>query len=345
MREILADHRIQFQVLHRDNTNGLRLRTWQKLTQVIYGKQFAHQNRLPVGWHLGNLRRCGALAIDYRRTLDQHMGQRVLVWERTRDPEECLVATKLGYRVIGVPHNIEALVRGQDSRFCSDDALRDLSMEVNVFKKCAQVFCISREEQWLLHCCGISAEYLPYWPPSHIERELLAVRERRPETPQQWFLILGNVRNPPTRHGAQILCRMIRHIRSRIETPILMAGFGSEDFQSEIEAETVKVYGTVSSLELGRLLAGARALLMYQESATGVLTRIPEALLAGVPIIGNSIACRSALGFSGIHLFDGPSELADLLNTDLPDPAIPPRDYALESAFVKRLTEGTPSDS
>jgi hypothetical protein len=124
-----------------------------------------------------------------------------------------------------------------------------------------------------------------------------------------------------------------------------MAGFGSEDFQSEIEAETVKVYGTVSSLELGRLLAGARALLMYQESATGVLTRIPEALLAGVPIIGNSIACRSALGFSGIHLFDGPSELADLLNTDLPDPAIPPRDYALESAFVKRLTEGTPSDS
>jgi len=60
---------------------------------------------------------------------------------------------------------------------------------------------------------------------------------------------------------------------------------------------------------LYELLADTRGCIVYQENGSGALTKIPELLIAGVPVIINSHAARSHHNLPGIFEFTALEQL------------------------------------
>jgi hypothetical protein len=92
----------------------------------------------------------------------------------------------------------------------------------------------------------------------------------------------------------------------------------------------------VSERDLDALQRDARALLVHYVPAPGALTRIPEALIAGIPVVANRHAARGYETVSGVHVYDTAEELAELLAADLPAPAMP-TPPAAEGRFVRQV--------
>ena len=67
------------------------------------------------------------------------------------------------------------------------------------------------------------------------------------------------------------------------------------------------------------------------------LTKIPEMLAAGIPVIANRIAARSASHFSGVYIYDSLEELHDLLNKQFGEITIPSLSKNVEARFVRAI--------
>lgn len=117
---------------------------------------------------------------------------------------------------------------------------------------------------------------------------------------------------------------------------IVIAGYGTERLRMAFEHTGARVVGTVSEVDLVALQLDARALLVHYVPAPGALTRIPEALMAGIPVVANRHAARGYETVSGVHVYDSPEELVELLAADLPEPAVP-TPPAAEGRFVSRV--------
>ena len=66
----------------------------------------------------------------------------------------------------------------------------------------------------------------------------------------------------------------------------------------------------------------------------GFLTRIPDMLVAGIPVIVNQIAARSTSGYSGVYSYQYPEELNLWLDKELPMPSLPEKPEYAEKAFI-----------
>ncbi|MFW6047092.1 MAG: hypothetical protein ACOCP4_04850, partial [Candidatus Woesearchaeota archaeon] len=95
--------------------------------------------------------------------------------------------------------------------------------------------------------------------------------------------------------------------------------------------------GTVSEDRLKELYIGAKAIIAHQKTGTGTLVRIPEALIAGVPVIANTVAARDTRQYNGIYVYDTIKELGDVLSGNLKTPEIPKRPIRYENNFIKKL--------
>jgi hypothetical protein len=279
---------------------------------------------------LGVSRRGVVAGAAYRAAMVAHRGPKVMVRERTLGCGRMAadLAHGAGFRTVVLPQNFESLVGGQDDplvRFRSRaaaaaDELRRLAREDRVFS-------ISREEQWLLTAHGIPADHLPYFPVPEWEADLLRVRRaRRPVRPRR-LVVIGSVSNPPVRAGVLDLLRRAGPVVRRAGAELHVAG------------NDTAALGRLSDDDLYALLATATAALVYQSSGCGALTKIPELLLAGVPVLANGVAARSAHHYAGVHLFETAAEMAELIRADLPTPPPPPRPTRAENRFVATLHE------
>ena len=138
---------------------------------------------------------CGFQRHLYTTVLKQQGDSSLLLWEATKNYVAPYVAAEIGWNVIALPHNIESLADGQDIY------PESFETEVASLSKASAVFCIAREEAWLLRLKGVNAEYLPYYPPEKRYRELLEIRQQRQASTKDYFLILGSATHPPTRDG------------------------------------------------------------------------------------------------------------------------------------------------
>jgi hypothetical protein len=84
-------------------------------------------------------------------------------------------------------------------------------------------------------------------------------------------------------------------------------------------------------------MAKTSGVLIHQTYGLDYLTRIPEMLIAGIPVIANSIASRSYFDYDGIHIYENSQELAKLINENfcLPKMPLPPIHH--ENRFVDYL--------
>jgi len=285
--------------------------------------QFVLKHRISLQPALKNLAFCGFQRQLYDQVISQHTGDRILLWEATKNYVAPYIAKDRNFKVIAVPHNLEYFVPGAFHE--------SLSTEIQALVNADFVFCISREEEWLLRLHGANAYYLPYYPPQAIEQQLLTIRTKR--TPNDRFLILGSAGNPPTRQGMIEQIQWLKHLRSHLDFEVDIVGNKTELLKEYCD-ETFTLHGTVSDEQLTELLTHAKTALIHQTPSSGALTRIPELLLAGIPVVANGNACRSAFSYAGVSWYDDEFELLDRLIQSFDPPPLPPRPIAAEKRFI-----------
>ena len=310
--------------------------------RVYNGLAAAFRCRLPVRPSLEVLRELGIAVLAYRHQLQEAHDPRLVLWETTRDAGMVapMVASQHGVAVVAFPQNLESLVPGQTDRVTgSVSVTKALEIEVKQLAKADLVVCISREEQWLLNAFGIAADYLPYFPPAEIESGLLAVRRMRLDVSPRRLLVLGSAGNPPSREGLLQLIQRLLRLRGKFPHEIHVAGNETHVLRQQLDVGSIKLHGRLESNRLYELMASCEVAIVFQTRGSGALTRIPELLLAGLPVICNPHAARSAQHYDGVEIFDTDEEFVSLLNTRASIPRAPSRPVQAEERLIKRLRE------
>lgn len=209
-------------------------------------------------------------------------------------------AKSQGIPLIAVCHNIETLSREQVE---SSIQLEMFKYELELISKCALVITISKEETFLLTNFGMNPVYLPYFPLKEIvERFEKISRERQGRTKAN-YLLFGTAYNLPTLDGMRQAIAAIMRDNMLQNDLLIIAGYGTNIFLSELYGSGIELRGEVSDDELDEMLTTIKGCIVYQENGSGALTKIPELLTAGVPVIINAHAARSHHNLPGIFEF------------------------------------------
>jgi hypothetical protein len=160
------------------------------------------------------------------------------------------------------------------------------------------IFPISMEEAWWLQLHGIQAEPLPYFPAPGREQELARIAaERQPDAGTGW-LWLADFRNSANRAGVPLTLQWLDRC---LQSPkqLLIAGRGCDWLQQNYGSHLppyARLLGEVSDGKLQQLYRQCTAQLIVHPATSGMLTRVVDAALAGIPIVGNSMAFKSYAG-------------------------------------------------
>lgn len=237
-----------------------------------------------------------------------------------------------GIKVIGICHNIESLSGGQAK---DNKQFKLLKKEIEALSLCDLVITISREEHSFLNNLNVRSYYYPYYPIDTIEENLLRIRKARMNTSKRDVLLLGTAYNLPTKFGMEKVISSWKR-NSENHHKLLVAGYGTEDLKVTEDVRNIELLGSITNEKLEYLLSSAAACLCYQEKASGALTRIMEMLIAGVPVIANTSACRSYYNLPGVIEIDNLDETRDalkkasLLDGNFPVPPSPNDQNLLE---------------
>lgn len=298
---------------------------WGLRYLVVRGYRSPH--RLPL------LGRYGRVLAALVRFFGAHHAGSCVVWCVSGNWLVPRAAAICGFPVIAVPMMTESLVGFAHDTMGGGSNWDKLQFEVSHLRLAQTVTFASREEQWLLNGLGVDGDYLPIYPATTLARHLLEMRRHRDIVTPLHILLLSSYTNPPNRSGVLRIAELLASSPNP-RPQVVLAGLETERFRGQVPNGIFEVEGTVTQERLDELLVGARAVLIHQRFGTGALTRIPEALVAGVPVICNGIAARSAHHYDGVYTFETAGELADLLTRDLPMPPVPPRPVAAEERFI-----------
>lgn len=258
-------------------------------------------------------------------------------WEDTHCNNSALpfLMRRAGYKVVASPQNLEALIHWE---LHSRKNTWQLRAEMTALKNADAIFCISSEEQWLLALFGMQADFLPYHPPRYVREQMQAIRSLRETSQKTRMLIMGSAGNPPTRQGMIHLLEILKRHPTVAALPLDIVGYGTETLKNEIAGTGFRIHGGVNSETLERLLIESKAVICHQKRGIGALTRIPEMLWAGIPVITNPIAGRSAFMYDGVNTYNSPQELMELLDHTLPVPTSPPAPTKAEARFIEAIS-------
>lgn len=210
-------------------------------------------------------------------------------------------AKSKGIPLVAFCHNLETLSREQVEQASQREML---NYELELLSLCDLVVTISKEETWLLRNFGMNPVYLPYFPIKQAADRCTAVRKGRQGSMKSDFLLMGTVWNLPTLEGMKRVIAAIAHTSILAEDRLIIVGYGTMQLASMVDDPRIEVRGDLSDAELDELLTATKGCIVYQENASGALTKIPELLMAGVPVILNSHAARSHHNLPGIFEFE-----------------------------------------
>lgn len=210
-------------------------------------------------------------------------------------------AKSKGIPLVAFCHNLETLSREQVEYSCQREMF---DYELDLISMCDLVVTISKEETFLLRNLGMDPVYLPYFPLKTVADRFGEVRNRRHGRVKADFLLLGTVYNLPTLEGMKRAITEIVHNNIMPDDSLIVAGYGTNQLSSYVDDPRIVVRGEVTEGELDEILAMIKGCIIYQDNGSGALTKIPELLTAGVPVIVNSHAARSHHNLPGIFEFE-----------------------------------------
>lgn len=284
----------------------------------------------------------------------KYFGLRIPLFEKYANKEVCFLnedttsgafgypymAKSIGKKMVAVPHNLESLCCVGIDLQSGKPMLEWLPEDIKRLKMCDAVFCISKEETWLLRIFGANAHYLPYYPPKEAETYLLNIRKKREGRSCNGilkFLVLGSAENPPTLQGMEeVLAYLGSHEKLPFEVHV--AGYKTEELLNQVDHPQLVYHGTFSKEELERQLVETDALVINQSATSGALTRIIEHLIAGIPVVASFGAARDYFHSKDVHVFYSMDELMALLKGfQSQETEMPQRNQDAEQLFVTEL--------
>jgi len=279
IRELLVSHDIKVAELDQvvyEHLNPISSRFWGAVDSLRKGDlESFHTGRLgSIGQSLA---RC-----QYALKSERY---NALIWETVGESLTLGLAKKNSLPVIALPSNLEAFCKVLMQGRPSTRVLHYLKQEVTGLKQADAVFTISIEEQILYRNFGVEANYLPYYPPQRLIDFYTEIRRQREITEPQHYLILGSVINQLTYEGVAELLTWLMDTTGSQTPKIVLAGNGTETLKGQWNFPWLKICGTVSQPELRDLLISSKAVLVHQKRGLGFLTRIPDMLVAGIPVI------------------------------------------------------------
>lgn len=318
IKEILINAGIPFE----DDKFELNKFSLQDLVRYTY-RSFQFVQKFFKLMEIGSIKRywnvLKIIALRIPIIVDKYKNQSILfLWESTVSNNFAypFLMKENNVPIIALPHNLESLVPTQNDDFSGKMSPDWFQSELKRLSLCKAVFTISREECWLLKLYGMNAFYLPYYPPEAVEKKLLDIRKKRQQrvisnlTPK--ILLLGSATNPPTYKGMLEMISFFKKERPNIELHV--GGFKTERLKDEVgELPQITLHGTLSDIQLNDLLVSADAVLIHQQVSTGALTRVPEMLIAGIPILINADAARSNYEHEGLFIYNTDEQLSKYL--------------------------------
>jgi glycosyltransferase involved in cell wall biosynthesis len=254
---------------------------------------------------------------------------RVMLVENCTDYAQIRAARDSGVGLVALPANFEVWqVPAQTDFYSGEPMPASLHREAGFTALCDEVFCISREEAWYLANYGARVDFLPYFPPAEDLAALQVIRQRRTtQASGSELLTVTAVSNLKNRNALIALAALVRQLPAG-EFHLHVGGRGTEALRDHFPADRCTFHGEIADADLADLMTRCRAAIVYQPSGVGALTRIPEILCAGVPILANPHAARSAYGTAGVNLFHDAAELLAMARQPLPMPPAPQPDTA-----------------
>lgn len=253
-------------------------------------------------------------------------------------PAVARVAARRRLRVVALPHNVEALIPYHwPIRIDLAQTLGQLRRELGWLAQVEQVWAIGRLDRDLFQLFGIDARLLPYNPPPERRAEMAAIRAARQTVPPAHLLVLGTAHNAPTRAGMVAQLALARQLGDALPLPVIVAGYGTDQLAADAAGVSrVSIAGPQDWPQLVALMTRAAALWVHQAPMSGALTRIPEALMAGIPVIANGWAVRGHGAMAGLRSYEDEAGLRACLN-DLPSAFEPPDFAAAEAGFISAV--------
>ncbi|MFQ5964298.1 MAG: hypothetical protein ACE5KZ_08450 [Candidatus Scalinduaceae bacterium] len=209
---------------------------------------------------------------------------------------------KYNVPIIALSQNLESLVPGQRKEKLQKILI---NKELNILSACNLVVTNSREETFLLDNLNIKTVFLPYYPSARRVNRMLGIRKNRQHSKKKKGIILiGTAVNKPTQEGMiKIINLWEKNNLARKYDKLLVAGFGTESLKSIVQGDGIEFLGTLTNEKHDEVLSSVKACLCYQEKGCGALTRIPDMLIAMVPVVANSHAARSYYNLKGVIEF------------------------------------------
>lgn len=274
---------------------------------------------------LSGIRSTGHLLTTLRRVIKDYPRVKTVFLEGTGFIMPFLfpLAKSLQLRVFSAPQNLESLVDYREKALGKVNIHERWRQEARLFSFCDETFCISQEEQWLLELFGLRASYLPYRPVEAEVTRLAEIRSKRVLPQNLNLLCLGSTQNIPTREGMIKLHEKLKGKLGSTPVTIHIVGNGTESLAGTITDPAFVLHGRVDDATLDRMRTECSALLIFQAATTGFLTRVTEALIAGIPVIGNASAVKSYRHLRGVYTFEDAEELIRILAGDLESPCEP----------------------
>jgi len=241
--------------------------------------------------------------------------------------------TKL-FPTICVPQNIESLVPGQRNALARND-WDDIAQELRLLSRMKACFCICPEDAAILRSVQDHVDVLPYYPSSDFLPYLLEIREHRRQRASDSgaILILGTAGNLPTLAGMTELLVTLRHSYPKPSIPIIVAGHATDALKATF-GDVCDIRGSVSQEDLRDLMIQAKCVLVNHTATTGCLTRVVDALIAGIPVLCNPYGMRGHSSQQGIVVFDSPHEgIARAIEGVFVMPPLPRRPIEAENRF------------
>lgn len=252
----------------------------------------------------------------YRQFLDNDID--TLIIEATGEYFHPLfvLAKRANKRIIAIPHNLESLVPNRLYLTAKHGGIHPFEQEIRMLRLCEKVYCISEEETWLLRLWGINADYLPYLPPKALLPQIDDIRKARSlrnSNLQKRIFLLGSAINEPTRRGMQEIMRFWEEAST--EATLVIGGFATDTLlRNNLQKDNIVILGALSDSQIKSELISCDAILIHQIPTTGALTRIAEALEAGIPIIANFDAARSYHHNKNLHEYKSIQDLINIIN-------------------------------
>jgi hypothetical protein len=333
LTEILQHNNIDITELHESKYKQAR-----PILDRLTGSWFSLQQG---DWDAFRLRRLGGIGRRYhlyKREFKNNQNYQALVWETTGEKIAPYIAPKYNIPIVALPHQLESYFHAYFWDYTKDQICDLLKKEIQSLSLCNKVFTISAEDQILLANHGVTADYLPYYPSERLINFYSQVRQQRLETKKDFFLLLGSAKNHASREGFRELSAWINATCQTNSLKVKLVGYQTESLKEVLNYSWLEIIGTVSQEQLYQYLTEAIGILIHQTKGIGVLTRIPEMLVGGIPVIANQIAARSATHYTGVHIYNSPEELSPLLQQEYSIPTSPPKPENAEKRLIDFLS-------